>query len=114
MSLNDRTKFGSETCRCLQGHTHASKAEAGYCNFLKSEFKNKKRGWHHYSTQKTFHLVVNGLHICDHIVDFCLYDKKENILEVHEVKGFPNQAWPIKHNLFLALFPEIPYKVIKV
>jgi hypothetical protein len=56
---------------------------------------------------------VNGVHICDHIVDFALFDKAGRVLEVHEVKGFADKAWPIKRKLFEALYPNIPYRVIR-
>jgi hypothetical protein len=65
-----------------------------------------------YECQKTFHLTVNGVHICDHRVDF-LVQTNDDRQEVHEVKGFGTMIWYMKMRLFEALYPEIEYHVIK-
>jgi hypothetical protein len=107
------SKYNSVSCQCIKKHVHASRAEAAYCNKLWVMTRDKKRGWYCYSTQKTYSLDVNGHHICNHIVDFALMDKKRNVLEVIEIKGFATAVWKIKYKLFKALYPEIPYRIIK-
>ena len=103
-------KFNNRTQRCLCDHKHDSTLEATYCNrllALKREGKIKD-----YEIQKTFHMYVNDVKICQHRVDFLVLtnDEKE---EVHEVKGFGTMVWYIKMKLFKALYPHIPYIVIR-
>ena len=102
---------GYQKTTCSQGHSHDSRAEAGYCDELHAllragEIQEIKQ-------QKTFDFVVNGKKICGHRVDF-MVKTNEGIWEVHEVKGFGTEIWRIKHKLFEALYPEIPYHVIRV
>ena len=99
--------YRSQTC--LQGHRHDSVAEANYCNKL--EAMRKDGEIKSYRTQVTFDLKVNGEKICGHRPDFEVV-LPDDSLEVHEVKGFGSEAWQIKHRLFKAIYPEIPYIVI--
>ena len=105
-----RSKYFSKTARCLQGHLHHSRLEAGYCNQL--EVARKAKLIKSFETQKMFRLVVNGKTICQHTPDFLvtLLDGRQ---EVHETKGMALPVWRLKMKLFKALYPEIPYRVIK-
>lgn len=102
-------KYGSKTCRCFENHLHDSIGESRYCNKLNLLAKAKEI--YGYRTQERFELRVNGKKICDHIVDFGIYDKKSNLIRVEEFKGFPTAVWHLKHKLFRAIYPDIPYEV---
>jgi len=98
------------SCRCLQGHIHHSKGEAGHCNEL--EIRRKSGEFQEFVTQKRFDLAINGKKITSHIPDF-LITNHDGTQFVEEFKGFETGEWVIKRKLFEALFPEIPYIVIK-
>ena len=106
-----RSKYGSTSCRCLQGHTHRSRGEAGHCNALRD--RQRKREFYAYAVERKFSIDVNGVHICSHYPDFTLLDKDMNIIGVEEFKGFGTDTWVLKMKLFKALYPAIPYKVIR-
>ena len=61
---------------------------------------------------KKYELRVNGKLIGCHKPDFTVTTNKET-KEVHETKGMETVDWHLRKNLFEALFPEIPYIVIK-
>lgn len=105
-----KNKYSNKTCRCHLGHNHDSCMEAGYCDQL-SMLKTMKE-IRDFKTQVSYSFDINGAHICNHIVDFLVEDK-DGHLEVHEVKGFANEVWRIKFKLFEALYPEIPYRIIR-
>jgi len=95
--------------RCGQEHKHDSKAEASHCDFLVIRLRGGEiKG---FERQKTFRLDVGGHHICSHRVDFVV-EYADGHKEVEEVKGFPNETWPIKKALFEVLYPSIKYNVI--
>ncbi len=66
------------------------------------------RGW---ARQQNFKLEVNGVHIAYHRVDFVV-NNLDGTDSIEEVKGAVTDSWRIKHRLFTALFPHIPYIVI--
>jgi hypothetical protein len=98
------------TCQCICGHIHDSRGEAAYCDIL---FAKKKAGEiKDYERQKMYDLKVNGVRICGHRVDFVVTHNDGHI-EVEEYKGFLTEIWALKHKLFEAIYPKIPYRVIK-
>ena len=105
-----RNKFGNKTMHCFSNHKHDSKMEAEYCNQLLA--KKQKGDIIDYESQVTFELIVNEIKICGHRVDF-LVETSKGKEEVHEVKGFGTMMWYMKMKLFKALYPDIPYLVIK-
>jgi hypothetical protein len=64
-----------------------------------------------YRGQVRYGLDVNGIHICDHIVDFVV-ENNEGVEYVAEVKGFATEVWNLKHKLFKAIYPRIEYRII--
>lgn len=94
---------------CLQDHKHDSRAEASYCNKLAIMLKDGEIK--SYKSQVTYDLKVNGKKICGHRPDFEV-EHLDGSLEIHEVKGFATAVWVLKHKLFEACYPDIPYKVI--
>ena len=103
-----RLKYSNRSCTCMAKHIHQSILEADYCNEL---YLLKKSGViTDYSTQYKIPLVVNGVHITNHYVDFCVL-KGIDTIEYHEVKGCPTEVWKIKRRLTEALNPGIPYIV---
>lgn len=99
---------GYQSQTCQQGHSHYSVGEAQYCNKL--HFLQKAGEIRSYKNQKTYDFYVNGVKICSHRVDFVITNNDDSI-EVHEYKGFATQLWYLKHRLFKALYPDIPYIV---
>ena len=103
-------KYGAKSCRCNSDHRHDSIGEARYCDNLAML---QERGFiKEFKTQVRYQFYVEGQKICEHRVDFEVYyfDKP---MEVHEFKGFATREWAIKKKLFEALYPEIPYKVVR-
>lgn len=103
-------KYKSKSSKCLQGHYHPSKLEAGYCDMLETLKKNGDIK--DYVGQKKFDFMVNDKKICAHIVDFYVQDNSGE-WAVHECKGYEHPTWNIKRKLFEALYPHIEYIVIK-
>jgi len=107
-----KTKYGSKRTKCFQGHNHPSQLEAGYCDQLQMLKNNGDIAEVTY--QHKFELRVNGVLICSHYPDFLVQrNAKKAEYEIHECKGFETDIWRIKKRLFEAIYPEIPYIVIK-
>jgi len=100
------SKFSNKSCTCLNGHLHHSILEAHGCDEL--WFKKVP-----YTIQHKIEIRVNGLHICNHYVDFAVWDsfKFKKIVEFVETKGADQALWIIKKRLVEALYPGIPYTV---
>ena len=105
-----KTKYRNVRSKCLSGHYHQSRGEAGHCNALLSDVQVKKIK--SFECQKKYELRVNGFLICNHYVDFEIVHNDESI-SVDEYKGFETDLWRIKQRLFKVLYPDIFYKVIK-
>ena len=103
-------KYGNKTCKCINGHIHDSRGEASYCDQL--HFMKKAGEIKDYKIQVKYTFYVNDKKICNHYVDFEVITKND-ILEVHEYKGFRNNVWNIKKKLFEACYENIPYIVIE-
>ena len=108
--FQNRRKYNSKSTKCLQGHYHPSMLEAKYCNELQA--KKELGEIVDYTTQYKIDYMINGKKICSHYVDFWV-EVEKNVFEAHETKGFETPLWRLKHKLFLALFPNIAYVVIK-
>jgi len=104
-----RTKYHNKSSKCRAGHYHPSILEANYCDELALLVKAKEIK--SYIGQVRYDLSVNGVHICDHIVDFEV-THNDGRIEVRETKGCATAVWKIKHKLFLAIYPDIKYEVI--
>ena len=103
-------KYQNVSCRCSSGHQHDSRLESSYCDQLRML---KETGEiRDYSIEPKYDLTVNGKHITNHYPDF-LVTNNEGEYEIHETKGVATETWRIKKLLFEAIFPEIPYHVIK-
>ena len=95
---------------CDQGHNHPSVIESQYCNTLHMIKRTGEIKEIIY--EKVFELRIEGKLIAKHKPDFYITRKDGNV-EVHEVKGFETDIWRIKRRMFEALYPEIPYIVVK-
>jgi len=105
-----KNKYKNTSCKCSKGHIHHSRGEASYCDQLALE---EKLGIiKEYEIQKKFILKVNNIQITTHIPDFFITypDGKK---EVREYKGYADKLWPVKKKLFEALYPDIPYIVVR-
>ena len=101
-----------KSARCGQNHAiHHSRAEARYCDHLAA--MKKSAMIKDFRSQVRVELRVNDAHITNHIVDFEVTLNNRRV-EYHEVKGWPSDVWVIKRRLCEALFPGIPYVVVRV
>lgn len=103
-------KYHNKSCKCSQNHLHDSRGEARYCDEL--ELQRRAGEIQVFEIQKNIALIVNGKKICTHRVDFWVINK-DGKEEIREYKGYATSVWDIKRKLFKALFPEIPYIVVK-
>ena len=105
-----KTKYNSKGGRCSAGHYHPSRLERNYCEQLKIlEMAGEIRSFEY---AKRYALVVNDKTIGFHKPDFTVVNK-QGMVEVHETKGMETSDWHLRKNLFEAIYPEIPYIVIK-
>ena len=103
-------KFYAKRSKCNLNHSHPSIIEGQYCNQL--QMLVKAREIHSFDYAKSYELRVNGKLIGKHKPDFSVITNAGTI-EVHEVKGMSTTDWILRKNLFEAIYPEIPYIVIK-
>ncbi len=105
-----KPKYRNVRSKCLSGHHHASKLEAGHCNSLLAD---KQAGIiKDYRCQVKYELRVNGFLVANHYPDFQI-EHNDGTISVDETKGFATALWEIKHRLFEVLYPDIPYRIIK-
>jgi hypothetical protein len=57
-------------------------------------------------------IVVNGVFICNYIIDFKI-ELKNGLFEYHEFKGAITELWKTKWKLVIALYPGMNFKLIK-
>lgn len=96
-------KYGAKSC-IYEGIAYHSKKEAGYAAELDLRKKaGDITGW---ERQIKVSLAVNGYHITNYYVDFCLFHKDDS-REFVEVKGFETAEWQLKWRLFEALHQQI-------
>lgn len=108
--LKRANKYNAKSQRCRLGHYHPSYGEAMYCLYLSGL---KEHGdIKDFEYQKRYELRVNGKLIGHHKPDFTVTTKLDK-QEVHEFKGFETTDWQLRHKIFEAIYPEIPYIVIK-
>ena len=105
-------KYRNKSSCCRQNHWHPSYKEANWCDNL--ALLKKAGEIKDYETQVKFDLKVKGQKIAGIIVDF-LITNRDGTKVVEEVKSYITMTplWNIKRKLFEALYPKIPYNVIK-
>jgi len=106
--LNQRNKKYNSQKTFFNGRTYDSRQEAQDAMWLQSLLKHGKI--RALEEQKRIGLHVNGMRICEHVVDF-MVTLNDNRTKAVETKGVPTRIWQIKKRLFMALFPGIPYLV---
>ena len=104
----DLSRLG-KLARTCDGIVFDSKAERDY--YAQLMLMLKTRTILGVERQVKFDLIIGAKLICRHIVDFVVIDKAGR--SVHEVKGMETAVWRLKKKLFEALYPAIPYVVIK-
>ena len=110
ISFVKRPKYRNRSSYCPLKHWHQSILEADHCAEL--QLLKKAGEIKDFKSQYPIDLVVNGVRICGHIVDFLVTDRagKDSFVEV---KGMETDVWKIKKKLTETLFPNIPYVVKK-
>lgn len=109
------SKYHAKKTPCRQGHTHASKKEAGMCDVLT---EREMRGEiQRLEQQPKFTFTIDGRqlkHKNGHKVgltaDFQYFEGGRNI--VVETKGFVVRDWPLRRAIFEALFPHIELREV--
>ena len=104
----DLSRLG-KLARTCDGIVFDSKAERDY--YAQLMLLLKTRTILGVDRQVKYELRVEGKLICKHIVDFVVIDRGGR--SVHEVKGMETAVWRLKKKLFEALYPAVPYIVIK-
>lgn len=95
--------------RTYSGVVYDSKSEALYAFKLDAmKASGEIKGW---SRQVPFPLEVNGKLICKFVVDFVVAEHEWDV--IHEVKGWMTPEFRLKLKLFKALYPDMPYKVVR-
>ena len=102
-------KYHAKNQICHQCHKHDSIGEANHCDNL--ALLKKAGEIKDYRIQVTYDLVVNGKKVTGHRVDFEV-ENNDGSVEIQEFKGFATDVWVLKRKLFIALYPNIPYKTI--
>ena len=107
--LKRGSKFGN-TPKFFNGRLYHSIKEANYAATL--ELLKKAGEIKDYTPQYKLRLDVNGVHICNIIVDFLVIGKYGR-KELHECKGFPTKDWKIKFKLLQAIYGKAyKYEII--
>ena len=102
-----KNKYGAKKTMYRNVLYH-SKKEAEYAMELDSELLKKKiSAW---SGQETLIIDVNGMHICNVIVDFRVVHL-DGTIEYVEVKGYATDVWKLKRKLVQAVHRNIKYTV---
>lgn len=97
--------------RTYAGVVYDSKAECKYAFSLDQlKASGKILDW---SRQIRVPLVVNGITVCNFVIDFCV-SNNDGDQEFHEVKGWETPEYKLKLKLFRAIFPKADYRVVKV
>ena len=103
-------KYNAVRSKCNLGHSHPSRLEGQYCNQL--QMLERTKVIHSFEYAKKYELRVNGELITNHYPDFTVVDNN-GIVSIHETKGCETDIWRFKKRLFCAVYPDIPYIVIK-
>ena len=101
-----KKKYNNKSCGCNNGHIHRSRFEAKVCNDLHYEYQGCE-----IKTEVKFAMVVEGVTICNHYMDFIVVTKDGEKPLAVEAKGFSTSTWKIKSKLFVALYPEYEYQI---
>jgi hypothetical protein len=97
-----RSKYGNRKTE-YNGVKYDSAAEATYAALL--DLRMKLGGVDRWTRQHRVPLVVNGVKVCDMVIDFMVWEKAE-IGRPVEIKGFETEAYKLKRKLFEALTGE--------
>jgi hypothetical protein len=103
-------KYNAKRKKCQAGHSHPSMLEADYCDRL--AFYKKTKVITEYQYQPRYELVVNGKCVGHHKPDF-LVTLPDGKTEIRECKGMVTADFTLRKNLFEALYPEIPYVIVR-
>jgi hypothetical protein len=105
-------KFGAIRTRCMTGHSHPSKGEAKHCDELHMVLRSGKYAWKQIEYEKKYNLVVNGVLVGTHRPDWTITHCEDSV-SIVEFKGAETRDWLLRKKLFMAIYPDIPYTVVK-
>lgn len=107
-----KNKFGAIRTQCQLRYWHDSKGEAQHCVLIHLKLRATNNDWVRIRHEVKYLLAVNGQLIGVHQPDWTI-DHKDGKRSVIEFKGRETRDWKLKMKLFKALYPEIPYIVVK-
>lgn len=100
-----RLKFGTTKYHNKKqeygGHSYMSKLEADVAWQL--DMRIKAHEVKSYKRQVHIPLKVNGVHICDYVIDFVV-KRTDGITEYLEAKGFETEVWRLKWKIFESMY----------
>ena len=128
--IKEPKKYRSTPVTCKLGHRHRSTGEAMHCWRLQMDLRDGQIVELQY--ERKFELKVNGVLVGSHYPDFTFKrpvfvtlphpgSHNSSYIErtadfklcVDEFKGFRTKDWIFKQKIFVALYPEIEYRVIQ-
>lgn len=86
----------------IDGHTFASRAEAG--RYIELKMMNREGSIVQLKLQPKFPITVEGKKICTYIADFSYLDAWSGKLTVEDVKGMKTPVYRLKKKLVEALY----------
>lgn len=95
-----KTKYKNTICK-YQDKTFHSKKEL--YDFIKLDDLQRSGKIKSVKRQRKIEIVVNGVHVCNHYVDFEI-EMNDGRVKWVETKGLPTETWRIKEKLVKALF----------
>lgn len=100
--------------RTYGGRVYASRAEAEHALSLDLQQRaGLIRAW---QPQYRIPIIVNGVKVCSYVADFRVVDR-DDVVSLHEVKGYETQLWALKRKLldvtFLREHPRVELIVVR-
>ena len=113
------SRYFAKKCKCIHGHTHASKREAARCVELHVLQQAGEIG--DLEVEPQFWFVINGEPLkhqngrrAGYKPDFGYTEAGSDVVEdVKASNGFMDRDVPLRTALFRALFPTIELRVVK-
>lgn len=97
--------------RTYNGQVFHSKAECLYAFGL--DMQKSAGAIHAWQSQVVMPIRLNGIHICNVMVDFGIKDTAISDWRYVEVKGFSTELFLLKKKLLLAMYPGLIYEVVR-
>lgn len=108
--FSKRNKYGAKRTVCSGGHRHPSQLECRECECL--SLRKKAGDIKDFEYAKRYELRVNGVLVGHHKPDFTV-THNDGSTEIRETKGMVTPDFVLRKNVFEAIYPEMPYNIIR-